>query len=43
MALSISVVAGKRVEDYPKLQTMTDQIVDDVLCDAGRPEPDQRR
>ncbi|KAB2344922.1 serine hydrolase domain-containing protein [Actinomadura rudentiformis] len=43
VALSISGAAGKRVEDYQKLQAMTDQIVDDVLCDAGRPTPDQRR
>ncbi|MFI7642747.1 serine hydrolase domain-containing protein [Nonomuraea sp. NPDC049400] len=33
VALSISGAAGKSVEDYQKLQTMTDQIVDDVLCD----------
>ncbi|MEU6729320.1 serine hydrolase domain-containing protein [Nonomuraea wenchangensis] len=33
VALSINGAAGKTVEDYQKLQTMTDQIVDDVLCD----------
>ncbi|MFI7643557.1 serine hydrolase domain-containing protein [Nonomuraea sp. NPDC049400] len=33
VALSISGAAGKTVEDYQKLQTMTDQIIDDILCD----------
>ncbi|NUW33287.1 beta-lactamase family protein [Nonomuraea sp. SMC257] len=36
VALSISGAAGRSIEDYQKLQAMTDQIVDDVLCDRER-------
>ncbi|MEU6714161.1 serine hydrolase domain-containing protein [Nonomuraea sp. NPDC046802] len=34
VALSISGATGEKVEDYRTLQTMTDQLVDDVLCDG---------
>ncbi|MFI6536475.1 serine hydrolase domain-containing protein [Nonomuraea sp. NPDC050547] len=34
VALSLSGAAGRRVEDYQKMQAMTDQVIDDVLCDV---------